>query len=329
MAAVADCFSASKSSRKKSPDSGFNKWGDLPVLWPSNLEALHTSIVDRPRGTPRWNSLAYLPSTRRAAGREINARWTRGKLDIGRRRHPRRAASAPIGRRPSGANAAPVVTTTGTHWSASPSVGRPLRRPAPAAGREREAAGGWRRWPGGWGAGAGRAPSHASRRTRRAPSRRRSPRRSPRPRAGDRARWRPRNRSSRRGPPATAAARRRTRNRRSATTTPAAGAAAAAPPPPAYRPAPWCYLAALRRRRPPRRRRCVPARFPPLPAGGRWPRAASRRRTSRAARQSPTPCRTSRRSCTSRRCAATCGGDARWLAAELAGRRATSERRQF
>ena len=44
-AADADCFSALKSSRKKSPDSVFDKWRDLPILWPSNLEALKTLLT--------------------------------------------------------------------------------------------------------------------------------------------------------------------------------------------------------------------------------------------------------------------------------------------
>ena len=40
IAAVADCFSALKSSRKKSPNCVSYKYGDLPILWSFNLEAL-------------------------------------------------------------------------------------------------------------------------------------------------------------------------------------------------------------------------------------------------------------------------------------------------
>ena len=40
IAAVAGCFSALKSSRKKYPDCVSYKQGDLPILWSFNLEAL-------------------------------------------------------------------------------------------------------------------------------------------------------------------------------------------------------------------------------------------------------------------------------------------------
>ena len=43
-AAVADCFSALKSSPKKSRDSVFNKYGDLPILRSFNLSNEHTII---------------------------------------------------------------------------------------------------------------------------------------------------------------------------------------------------------------------------------------------------------------------------------------------
>ena len=46
-AAVADCFSALKSSRKKSPYCVFNKLGDLPILRSFNLEALRKPFVNR------------------------------------------------------------------------------------------------------------------------------------------------------------------------------------------------------------------------------------------------------------------------------------------
>ena len=46
IAAVADCFSALKNFRKKSPDPVFNKLGDLPILWPSNLEAQVRKLSD-------------------------------------------------------------------------------------------------------------------------------------------------------------------------------------------------------------------------------------------------------------------------------------------
>ena len=40
IAAVADCFSALKSSRKKSPYCVSYKSGDLPIVWFFNLETL-------------------------------------------------------------------------------------------------------------------------------------------------------------------------------------------------------------------------------------------------------------------------------------------------
>ena len=43
IAAVADCFSALKSSRKKSPDCVFNKLGDLPILGSSESAGSVTS----------------------------------------------------------------------------------------------------------------------------------------------------------------------------------------------------------------------------------------------------------------------------------------------
>ena len=46
IAAVADCFSALKSSRKKPPDCVSYKYGDLPILWSFNLEALQMRLID-------------------------------------------------------------------------------------------------------------------------------------------------------------------------------------------------------------------------------------------------------------------------------------------
>ena len=41
VAAVANCFYTLKSFRKKFPYCVFNISGDLPILWPFNLEALN------------------------------------------------------------------------------------------------------------------------------------------------------------------------------------------------------------------------------------------------------------------------------------------------